>query len=128
MQMKIKNQLLLALGLCALLILNACATQSGGLSLTVDIQGGFTGQRVIVFVDDQVVWDKKNVVSDGVIEYADSFKVPNVAKNSLNVVVAIDGVKFSKAIQLGEGHFIGIARGMDGKLFFRVSKARCVYD
>jgi hypothetical protein len=108
--------------------LGFCGGQQKNGRLKVDLQGRFSGQHVVVLIDERLFLDKESVISDEVLDYAFSFEIEDFKKNTLNIVVLVDGNKFQKKIHLNGRKYIAIRREGDGRLIFTVSKTRFVYD
>lgn len=96
--------------------------------LTVDIQGGFTGQRVTVIVNGIYMWSSVNATSDKSTDFVDSFEFRYISGTDLVVKVIVDEDEFVKKLNLENEIFLRIQRNNNNNIVFEVSKIPYLYD
>jgi hypothetical protein len=96
--------------------------------LEVDIQGGFSGQEVIILVNDIYSWEKINAQSDEVIEFVDSFKLKITRGVEVKITVSVDDDVFQKLIVASDNSYLGISRSKNGVIKFKLSDKPFLYD
>ncbi|MBF7074757.1 hypothetical protein ISG33_15220 [Glaciecola sp. MH2013] len=98
------------------------------ISLTLDLQSGFTGQDVEIFINDIKVLELTEIESDPVLDLAHSFKTEIKERGYVTVKVLAGDSKTEICIEVTEEQYLGIERSINGKLVHTLSSHPFLYD
>ena len=93
----------------------------------IDLQNGFSFDTVVVQVDGQEIFHKKDVNTDYAIGLADSVKI-QVPESSVNIEVAVASRQLSDTIvlEVSTKVYLGVSI-LDDRIDFRISDEMFLY-
>ena len=96
--------------------------------ITIDIQGGFTANKIILFVNDIHIWNTERATSNLSTEFIKDFDVQYYLDSELYIKVIVDDKEFSMKVLDKNIKYIGIERTNDGNIKFNSSIKPFYYD